>query len=206
LSRADRAVPRALDGTPNASRPGVPSPCDFVTIRYSRRKRSTDGYRLVEQGLGCSRARRIARRLSASPGCAALTAPGHACTVGGVRCEVIAGGAWRRLAGRRCAIPDDPARATELVHQQPCLPPDAAGDFIVWVINLDCRTARAFPFNDQVDCPVEHDFRPQPCASHAGFTCTVRYIAVGAGDGEEGRCVEDRTGYRAFEYFQGYGL
>jgi hypothetical protein len=197
-----------LTGAPNASRPGVPSRCDFIVIRYSRRKGATDGFRLVEQGLGCTRARRIARRWRTSRECAALTAPGQACIVGKVTCETIAGGAWRPLAGIRCALPEDRERATELVHQRPCLQPHAEGDFTLWVINLDCATARAYPFDDPLDCAWDPS-EPSgwyPCASHAGYTCTLRDIPIGAGSGVRGSCVEDRTGYRAFEYIEDFGV
>jgi hypothetical protein len=77
------------------------------------------------------------------------------------------------------------------------------------VLNLDCSTARAFPFRDHpLDCAFNGDepFRPYPCAPYAGYTCTVQDIAIGAGDGQRGRCIEDQTGYRAFEYIEDYGV
>jgi hypothetical protein len=189
-----------LTDTPNATRPGRPSNCDQVTIRWDDRAGGPDIYRVIEQGMGCTAARRLARQWDASAQCAALPAAGPPCTLdGGAACETIAFGTWRKLAGVRCSLPSAPGSAAELVHEEPCRAPDYGnedGNFGLWAVKMDCRTARAFrPRN--VSCPDADDFETVTCAPVDGYTCTFEPWVEGVYTGYDLRCFEDPERTRA---------
>jgi len=194
-----------LTSTPNAPSPSGPSRCDRLTIRYSYRKGADDAYELSEHGIGCTAARGIARRWYASRDCAVLVGPGQTCIADGATCQRIQGGVWRPLAGVRCALREHPRRAVELVYHEACLPPRVEGDYSLWAINLDCPSARAFPF-DELDCVSGAYHEWVPCASLAGYTCSVEYIAIGAGDGYRGRCLHDQTRFHAMRFIEDFGV
>jgi hypothetical protein len=193
-----------LTGTPNAARPGKPSHCDRVTIRYDNRKRADDGYEPVEQGLGCTTARGLARAWHASAACGSLPGPGSTCTVGESVCERIVGGIWRARASVRCSIPNQPSTAAEFVYQEACRPPpyDGDGDFALWAINLDCATARSLRIDEFIDAPNPPCGsgwgKPAPdwCTSVAGYTCGARDF-VGPVSGYNALCVQDADRFRA---------
>ena len=188
-----------LRGTPNAARPGFPSSCDVVTFEAFSAfdLRGEDGYEPSEQGIGCTTARRLARQWHRSPECRALNTPGMACSLGAATCETIPLGTWRPLARIRCSTPERPGGATELVYLRACMGPNARG-FSLKAINLDCRTARTFPFAQtlETDGPCGNVKRvafghPVTCAPFAGYACTV-YVEI-KGIAFYARCVEAQT-------------
>jgi hypothetical protein len=193
-----------LTGTPNAARPGDPSRCDRTTVRFSYRKQADNAYEPVEQGLGCTTARGLARAWHVSAECASLPGPGPTCTVGGAVCERIVGGVWRPLASVRCSMPEQPGNAAELVYQEACLPPpyEGQGDFTLWAINLDCPTARSFSIDEFLDAP-NHPcgsawVKPPPdwCTSVAGYSCEARDFD-GPVLGYDALCVQGADPFKA---------
>ena len=139
-----------LTGTPNAARPGFPSSCDPVTIDEISLPRGDDGYEPFEQGIGCTTARGLARQWHRSPSCTTLNTPGATCSLGAATCETIPLGTWQPLARIRCSTSQRPGGATELVYLHACNGPNLRG-FSFKAINLACRTARSFPFEQTLE-------------------------------------------------------
>jgi hypothetical protein len=202
-----------LTGRPNAARPGKPSNCDRVSVRYSRRKAADDAYQPVEQGLGCTSARRLARAWDASAECASLPGPGAQCRVSDAVCERTIGGIWRPRASVRCSMPDQPSKAAEFVYHEACREPphDRDGDFTLWAINLDCATARSFPINEFIDAPNapcgSNSGRPPPdwCTSVAGYSCAAR-AWEGTVIGYSALCIVDADPFRALRLDYNFGI
>jgi hypothetical protein len=218
LSRCGRArkigYRARLVGTPNAPVASEPARCDRATVRYVRPTGTDDAYELSEQGVGCTTARRIARRWHAS--CEATAMPGQVCSAGGLAaCQRISGGVWRRLAGVRCTLAERPLAAVELEYHDSCAPPPLSHHEFpldLWAINLDCATARVFPFDglktDEPDSPCEDTFgvfRRITCEPFAGYACWLRFVADVA-SGEVGRCRSLAEPWRALTFYQDYGI
>jgi hypothetical protein len=186
-----------LTGTPNATQPGLPSSCDRVTISELYVD-GYDRYAVYEQGIGCTAARRLARRWHTSRDCAVLTTAGEMCSLGVATCERIPQGIWQPLARIRCSTPERPGGATELVYERACGWPPSDG-FVLSAINLDCGTARTFPSEQmlEIDGPCGNlkrlaDDHAVTCAPIAGYVCTVRVEIKGIDF--NARCVEQQTG------------
>ena len=119
------------------------------------------------------------------------------CSLGVATCETIPFGIWRPLARIRCSTPERPGGATELVYLRACRWPNVRG-FSFKAINLDCRTARTFPFEQtlKTDGPCGNLKRvafgpPITCAPIAGYACTVHVEIEGIAF--YARCVDEQT-------------
>jgi hypothetical protein len=96
----------------------------------------------------------------------------------------------------RCTPTRAPAAAVELVQLLPC---DGPGPVELWLINLDCASAREV----QVRGGGESCGRIGPgvtCRRVSGYTCTHRTHEHDFGYYHSGRCVLDDDRFIAFEY------
>jgi hypothetical protein len=199
-----------LIGTPNATRPGAVARCDRVTVGYPDDLDDDEAYEPQARGIGCTRARELARRWHHSRDCGALTVGQGHCRVGGAVCTAIRGGRFAGRASARCSIATRPAGTVELVHYTPCMPGDTES---LWTINMPCPTAERFPVDDLIadegrEAGCVDSFvleRPKICEPIAGFTCRVRDDSRDASNGFFARCVRDADNFEAFVFRYDFG-
>ena len=184
-----------LVGRPKATPPGAAAVCDrtFIGNRDLDPGRIYAAYDVHERGAGCTLARELARRWHAEERCHVAGADG--CSIRGATCEGIRGGGMSPRALARCTPTRAPAAAVELVQLLPCWGSDSVE---LWLINLDCASAR----DVRVRRDGESCGRIGPrvaCRRVGGYTCADRIRGHDSGY-YSGRCVLDDDRFIAFEY------
>jgi hypothetical protein len=209
FSLAFRAL---LTGRPHAPHPGRHSVCDRVTTRdEDSRTDGDEAFRVYERDIGCTAARETARVWRASPTCQRLL-PGGTCELPGAVCRAVRGGGFNALVSAQCTLVAHPHGLTEFVHYQPCPKPKVpqGGDITMWAINLDCKTAAAFPIAALIGDPDREtgpchgsiyllEGTPMDCDPVAGFVCEARTANFEPDGGWHARCVRQRDGFAAIE-------
>ena len=180
-------------GRPKATRPGATAVCDRTPIGDRDRERISAVYEVRERGAGCTTARELARRWHAEGACTALEAA--ACSIRGARCQRIRGGAFSPRALARCVPARAPAATIELVRLLPC----EADTVELWVINIDCASARSAPVRTGGERCGRLGRRTQ-CRHIGDYTCSWREDEHEYGFFASGRCVLDRDAFVAFEF------
>ena len=202
-----------LVGRPNAPRRNRHSVCDRVTIRELESIGNDESYRVYDQGVGCTTARRIARQWHASPACRQLTPGGRCRLLGGATCQAVIGGQFNVLVSAHCTSDAHPGGVAELVHFRPCAPPTSksGGDLIMWAVNLACPAAAVFPIDALIGDPenatgpcrgiYEMSFKVLTCAPVGGYVCRTRSVEYDGGSGFYAVCVQQLDGFRGLVFY-----
>jgi hypothetical protein len=198
-------------GFPARRAPGGLYTCDRLTVAWPKNLDADEAYRVVDHGRGCTRARLDALRFRSSAACRALT-EGQTCAVGDATCQAIRGGWSGSVASVRCWNGADVSQDAELTHFVPCRSRAYdGGDLQTWAVNLDCGSARAFPFKelagdeDNDTGPCGHALSElegrHRCAPVGGFTCTIRELPSDMTLQYSVRCINLKDPFFGLEFF-----
>jgi hypothetical protein len=171
-----------------------------VTVAYRFPPGVDEAYRVNESRVGCTLARKFARRWYAAANCRGL-APGASCRVRGAACRAISGGLFDPRAQARCVPTGRPRAWAEItaLHGCPRPPTTSGADVYAWAINVDCSVATGFPIDQAFDSLFSCHLGLGPCAPVDGFACTVANVGELDSDAFRATCSTMADAFRAVE-------